>query len=426
MLETRSKFEGWYQFSSLVIERFNYESIAYVGDLHGSDDMLIDRLNGLAIRGRPDHLILTGDLAGSDEDVRFKRLYYETFNPLKPVLDGNRDLSDESLAGYQVPNSEDRLRDRYLVLEAYKLELEGIDKDEIDRRIAGLTDKEVADGLRGIYNPPSIRFYGTWAASLHPQVRRAVLETVSKSVVDLAPHLDRLQEVGTKIHVVEGNWDPVDRGGFFEISGGDVPVFDALKFLERRGVDIHRSVGAFETDNTLHMMWPIYPLMDGRVTEAELNELEKAAKIARGKGKAILHVAHVEPDWRVHFLDNPGYDHANEYRTSGENLRSCLARFGSGEIIYGHQHNPRKDEEGKPIDPNEKYFLGIRDDGIEKSAELVWDIKDLRRYHESILATYLPLRQFAYSCISREYFRRELIVHGGKRNSAWVVLNSYE
>lgn len=416
-LDSSRRFEGWYSEppGKKILDPRASETFVYLGDAHGIDRALIQRLRGLA-KTPPNHLILTGDLAGSDIDTQFKFHYYELVNFARPILEINPDISDESLIGYEVSNPPETLAERYKKLERFRLGLIGISQQEAEGRVGQLTGKDIAEGIRTVYNPPEITMYARWVASLSQGVRRAILDTVVPGILELSQPIEELIENGTKVHIVEGNWDPTNRGGFSEMAGEGVRLFDGLGHFSNKGAQVFRSVGAFETDTSVHVMWPIYPLMDGRVTEPEVVELIETVQQARERGKPVIHVAHIEPDWRTHFLNIPGATYPKPYTLSGENLRALLPLFGPSEIVYGHQHNPRRKEDGQKVDPNAKYLLSLKGG----DAELVWDINAADKIGETALASFVPLRTLAFLNIPRGNQNRELAVHGGNRTPVYV------
>lgn len=362
------------------------ERIIYVGDVHGGDQKLIDRL-GQLIQNPPDYLIFLGDLPGSDEDTELKRRFYNYLtNHSKKLIQQQPDISDHDLLAFLPENPAEpgmTLKNGYLHLLRYQLFLQGLAPNQIDKEIRQQIDEQIAKSIRLVSSFP---YYGDWAATLPTDVKRGLLKTLETNAKKILEPAQQLMQQGTKVVMISGNWDDLKEGGFGLISQGIDHPFDARKFFQDHDIPFFSSIAALETVTTLQVFLPYLTLeRSGLVSDEQMRQVKQACQKARDEKKTIILVGHGEPNIRFHSVNI-----TPERQGVINNFGRLIAAFMPDEVVYGHQHDPLMDQ-GQQINHDWRYVLRVRGD----HTELVEDSQDIGKDEHDIVVDFVPLRQLA-------------------------------
>lgn len=391
-------FNGFIEVPSHLEKREPTDEIfAYVGCVHGGDDLLVQQLGEMEEQP-PDHVIFTGDIAGSPEMEELKRRFYNlVYNRAKPLLSLNSEMSDGEILAYSegqnAPLEARTLRDGYIALFKFQRKLEGFADEIIDQQCASLTSREIAMQIRHIASFP---YYGNWVANLSASVRRGVLQTIETSAERLVKPIDRLREQKTKITIVSGNWDGKN-SGLGVIAGNDITPFSTKQFLAKHEIPFVQRPEILETNNVLHSLFPYDSLLSG-VTEGHLRNLSRRAVEARDQGKAVIMVGHAEANWKVHTLpiSRPAPNPPERDATIA-NFGHAMSRLRPDQVVYSHQHDRIRDEMRMQVGLNAKYILQT----FEENVRLVEDQAQVGGGPHNILVTHVPLMHIAYGIYAK-------------------------
>ncbi|MBI4039353.1 metallophosphoesterase [Candidatus Daviesbacteria bacterium] len=362
------------------------ERIVYVGDVHGGDQKLIDRL-GQLVQNPPDYLIFLGDLPGSDEDTELKRRFYNYLtNHSKRLIQQQPDISDGDLLAFLPENPAEpgmTLKNGYLHLLGYQLFLQGLAPDQIDQEIHQQTDEQIAQSIRLVSSFP---YYGEWAATLPVSVKEGLLKTLEKNAKKVLEPVQQLMQQGTRAVMISGNWDDLKEGGFGLISQGIDHPFDAREFFQDNGIPFFSSIAVLETTATLQIFLPYLTLERSElVSNEQMEPVKQACQKARDEKKTIILVGHGEPNLRFHNVNM-----TPERQAVINNFGRYIAEFLPDEVVYGHQHDFLVDA-SKPADFDWKYVLRVRNG----HTELVEDTQDIGKDEHDVVVDFVPLRQLA-------------------------------
>jgi len=304
-------------------------------------------------------------------------------------------MSDEELlkyTGLNPPEPGITLRDGYLHLLRYQLELLGYKSEEIDSELTGLTDSEIAQGIRYV---ASFTYYGEWVATLPNQVRKAILRGLESSAKRLLKPISRIRAQGSEVIIIEGNWDNPEMTGVRAIAGEDIAgYFDTRKFFVDQGFQFIDQIAVKETATTLQILLSYNAILNlDEISAEKIDELKALASKARENNKPVIVVGHAEPNAQVHDLPvaNPMIkgDRARLVKNFGRVIAACRP----DEVIYSHQHNPIRDERGVKVDPNAKYVLQVVDN--ETEVQLIEAPEQIGKTSGQVVVTYIPLRSIA-------------------------------
>ena len=412
-----SQFKGWYIPKTVAESRTsiygsNSERIIYVGCVHGGNLELLKRLEEIS-RTPPDLLVFTGDLTGSPEMEELKRRFYNyVSNRSKQFLKERPGATDQELlqyVGLNPPEPGMTLKDGYKLLLSYQFELQPLRQDEINKALAELTETEIAQAIRDI---SQFTYYGEWAATLPRQVRQAILTTLANSAQSLLEPINKIRAQGTRVIMVEGNWDNPKTTGVRVIAGKDIKdFFDTKKFFIDNGFQFADQIITEETVSTLHILLPYKTILDFQnIPQEQIDKIKTLASNARGRGKQVIIVGHAVPNLRIHSLSVANLEVKGEPWIVSMNFCRLIATLWPDEVTYGHLHDPIMDEAGNQISPNTKYVLEILED--EENVRLVEDPNEIGRNNKQVIVTYIPLRRIAQLTIPIEGFKSIL---GGDR-----------
>lgn len=404
-------FDAWYQ------PRKSSERIVFVGCVHKTDHNILARLAQVAANP-PNYLIFTGDVTGSEELEEFKCLFYNhVYNRTRRELGigtpAEKTLTDANLLAYvgDSPPSPDRtLKDGYLDLVFYQHRLEGNSSQETLRRAHDLSDAEIAKGIRHIAS--NFEYYGPWVKTLPEAVRRGVVATLRQDAEKLVAAIKPIQNTGTEVIMVGGNWDDAQNTADNMIGEG-IEVFDTIPFFREHDISFYDQIGCLATQKTVLIFLPYWELAKGEETrEIRFAYAITTAESARF-GKTIIVVAHGAPSWQVHnptAVDEPTGDRKTVHDTLGK----LLAMIKPDEVVHGHEHNPLKKADGSPLSLNTHYVLQV--DG-----NTVHPVDDPKRFGFSsqIIGTYIPFQKLATLDIPLECDPHPHLF-GGNRDPAFV------
>jgi Icc-related predicted phosphoesterase len=422
---TVDSFQGWYvpetartHHNVFQDGRSSYERIMYVGCVHGGDQALIDRLAALA-QDPPHVLIFTGDLTGAEEMEEFKQRFYNfVAKRARTVLSENPVVSDDELLEYvglapPMPNM--TIKEGYLHLLAYQLKLQGFSPTDIDSHLNRLSKQEIAREIRTI---ASYRYYGNWVATLSRPIREAVLSTLERSARRLLEPINQLRSLGVEIVMLEGNWDNPALSGVRFIAGDDITdYFDTKAFFVSQGLRFVDQLSALETQTTIQVLLPYFTILNYDKQPPDRTEaIRTLITHASASQKAVIMVGHavVSPHMHRLFIANP--DPAAAQTPESRHFMQAIATFQPDEVIYGHEHDPIKDETGRPVDPNAKYLLEIR--GPDAEVHVVANPDAIGTSEHQVVVTFLPLKGIAELNMPREGPRK---IFGGNRSPIMLL-----
>src|SRR3989344_958500 len=213
----------WYLPQGLIgiEDRVSHERIVYVGCIHQITPDLLRRMDGLC-ENPPDCLFFGGDLTGSKEFDTLKYYFYEVTNTGRGKLKLHEAAAAPRIE--DVLNCETKFRrtlaDEYLVLHRYCRELDSgmVPSQDLSR-------EDVLAGIKRICKFPD---YGAFSRTLPELVRQRLADSFAETSETLLPKIQRLQELGTVVHIIAGNWDQVANTA--KNVGMDT-VFDAAAFF---------------------------------------------------------------------------------------------------------------------------------------------------------------------------------------------------
>lgn len=348
-----SQFSGWYKQDTRDQASFayskNFEHIVYVGCVHGGNQNFLSKLDEIA-KAAPHFLIFAGDLTGTREMEELKKRFYNYVSkPAKEYLKQHPDSSDTDLLSSQIGHSLSipplTLEDGYLFLLHYQLELQQIPEDEI---VAILEKKTKADIVREIRHICSFDYYGEWAAKLPRATREKILDGLKESAENLQKSVEKIRSMGTKVIMVEGNWDNPDTSGVRFIAGSDIATFfDTKKFFKKYGFRFIDILAVEETRTTLHVFLPFNILLNfDLIPPKSINNVKQCILDAKAKGKQIIMVGHAVPIPEIHNLPFIKLEKRENRDLSTANFSKAIEVFRPNQVIYGHFHDPIKNEKG--------------------------------------------------------------------------------
>lgn len=338
--------------------RYN-ETTVYVSDIHGGNEAIINQL-GKFVKYPPEALIMTGDIVGTETFNTLQGFFYNDLNNrTKDLLKENPNATDKELLEYSWKNKartddgkeidvDFNLRQGLHQIKKLELQLAGKTDLEIASYLDSLTDETTAQEIRGYLK---YVHYGHYASDLPKDVKAGLIGGLEKNASELRNVLLAIQNKGTKVAIVEGNWDirnPLDFESNTEKPvpvSGDKRVFNTEKYFSEAGISYFSKIGTIETAKTLQVLLPFdqitgYP----NLSEEKKQEIKKQVTDAKINNKQIVFVAHGEPSFRAHNLNN-------DKQASGEHaqivlgMQTILSEIQPDEIVYSHMHSKieRKD-----------------------------------------------------------------------------------
>lgn len=371
----------------------NHDTIMFVGCVHAITDEFLAVLRRI-FDNPPKYLIFGGDVTGSAEFETLKTLFYEcvfnrAHNQLGIGTSDDKGLSDTELLAFQghCPwKTGQTLGEGCIQLMTYVKMLENDDSVAARQVAERMSPAQLAEIIRYVATRD---YFGSWHMALPLKIRQATADGIETEARRLAAALRPIQDAGTAITMVGGNWDDVgnnQEGNW----GPDVRVFDTVPFFRSCGIAFHDCIAATETPKTLIISLPYWEL--ARLNDGWLNRTVEAyakADHARQAGKTVIAVAHAEPIWEVHSLKSPIPSQVARQQVIAR-LGTILADLKPDELIYPHQHNPLSDNDGKRLPSRTKYQLRV--DKFGHSVQLIRD-RMLLNQPDQITVSYLPYQR---------------------------------
>ncbi|MBI4097066.1 MAG: hypothetical protein HY428_01490 [Candidatus Levybacteria bacterium] len=347
------------------------ERIAYVSDIHEGSDWFYRHLERL-IENPPEYAFFIGDVIGTPELTRLQRLFYNyVVNHIKELRSKNPNATDEEMLIYvgsvqPEEGATHTVRDGFLKLKEEELRLGGEEEAKIKKRLVSMTDAEILAEMRTSIIPGN---YGYYSSNLPERTIQNLKAGLRRNALNLIGYIKRLQDAGTHVAIVEGNWDIVasldyERGiPEMRIRPKEERIFPAKPIFEAHGIPFYDTPAAIETKTSLHILLPFESLKFHKETKVEQNEvLRKAVEEARKIGKTVIFVAHGAPVWEVH---KPGQTATGENAEVMKGLHKAVRAFSPDEIVYGHLHDLLVDATGRRLPANTKYALTVTDGMVE-------------------------------------------------------------
>lgn len=362
----------------------NFEKFLYAGCMHGYDVVTAEKL--LSVEA--DYAFFS-DITGSSAVERTKRVYYEELAQVaSPLIDNG--LSDATLLKYT--------KSAFHKLYRQQLEWEGKSQKEISADIENLSPEFIAKKIRHFVGTGTIQSQGKWIASLSIAARRQVLEIIAQDTKKFIDVLIKMQKKGTKIIVVEGNWDSINTLEQFASGDGKNPVthyFNTEKYMKKRGIHFVREFTGLVTKTSFHILAPFYSMCRkyNDIPKTFLRKLSAQTKKARKEGKVIVLYAHGVPYPEYHDLTEKKPITTKSNLLVSETLRKLMILLEPEEVVYSHYHELRVDAENKKVPINRDIISRVD----VKNAPVVGEATSLRNYKSGVFTTnvYVPFRRIA-------------------------------
>lgn len=406
-----------------AIDKRYKETIAYVSDIHGGNQDLYDRLNGIA-ENPPEAVIFTGDIIGTKNFEDLQRLFYNWLNnhSRNELLRSNPDATDQEILSYadtKPPEDGFNLKKGFLKLREFELGLTGKTAEEISEELEQLTDHDIADEIRRY---AKYVHYGHYASNLPIETRQALANGLEENARRIMVPIKEIQAKGTTVAVMEGNWDaraPIDFVPEVETAeplDEGKRLFRPKKFFEDNGIAFYDALTPLETKTTLQILLPFDAIVGfGNILQDEIDNVKETVERARSERKSIVMVSHGEPNWRIHNMTVTNPVPTGEHLQVVTGLSKAISLFRPDEIVYGHLHEPLTNEAGEEQNSNTKYALEIGDDGTATLIERPEDFSD-----NQTVASHLQFRKTGELKSSRRDTRRKISGFGGNRQPARV------
>ncbi len=357
---------------ALGIEAERVSKYAYVGDIHGFTTQKQAEIENILFTGNFEQVFFMGDIGGSAKLTRLQRLFYQGGNSGDDNLMWNRykALAKEAQeAGREVDDATilQELRQGYINLASYERVLAdpSLTEEQAREQVQALPDKDVVEGIRWTVKH---KHFGHYVSDLSETAIESLAGEVRENYERFGNFARRLlDETGAEVVALEGNWDvrlPFD----FEKNTPD-PV--ALPIEQRRlyganvlramGVNFVTGISTVETDNAMHVLVPFEPLTKP-MDQDQLDSLKANVAKARAASKTVTIVAHAVPSWERHNNLTP----TNEGKVTAQNLMELIGVLNADEIVYGHEHFIRKDQNTTLMPADTKYRI-ITEDGITQA-----------------------------------------------------------
>jgi Icc-related predicted phosphoesterase len=249
-------------------------------------------------------------------------------------------------------------------------------------------------------------YFGNFAATLPKEKREELLAGLSVAAKHLLKVIEKIKKAGTKIYIIEGNWDNPLVSGIKAIAGTDIKdVFDTRSFFAENEYHFINNLKVLKTKTTLHIFLPYITLLHfDHVSKYKIREVEHEIIEAQYQNKTIVLVGHAEANWMVHHLSHlhpptgKGLPRKSEgfYGERREVIRNfgrVMAIFKPHEVIYPHQHGRIRDEKEYLLSLEAKYLLGIvhpHRKKLDGYVRLVTNPTHLTDNTDKIIATYIP------------------------------------
>lgn len=408
------------------VEKKYKENIVYVGCVHGGDEKFMERLWEIAA-DPPDYLICMGDLIGTRTFEELQRRFYNYVNnhSKNELFKVKPDATDEEILNYVGSNPPEpglTLKEGYKHLFRYEQELLGFSQEEIEEKVNSLIDQQIAQEIRRL---AKFVHYGHYASNLPEKTKEKLASGLRENAQKILEVAKAIQEKGTRVYMIEGNWDaraPID---FVPGEPEAIPLskekrlFNPVDFVNREGVPFYDKLTTLETETTFQILAPFDGIIGApQMSEEDLGNLKKLVEKARNAKKTVVFVGHGEPNWQIHNLFFKGAQPRGEHQQLIEGYQRLLPKILPDEIIYDHMHDLILNEERKPVDPNFKYLVEV----IDGEIRLMEEAERIGQGEKQALATYVPFRETAILKTQKKERARKIEGLGGKRKPIKTII----
>lgn len=405
-----------------IEKKYSKERIAYVSDIHGAenDDAFFGSLDQL-LDQKPEFLFLVGDVIGNKSIDTLQKYFYNWLNnhSKNEILKENPTVDDTTLLAYPGKNPPEvgfTLKTGFIKVRQMELELQGFDKEIIDQTIRDLTDEQIATEIRRY---AKYIHYGHYASNLPTKAKETLAKGFETNVQRVVTYLKKFQEIGTKVIVLEGNWDARSPIDFVPGTDSVTPIppeqriFNLGNHLQKNGIDFCNQLTIVETESTLHLLAPFDAITNAPdMDQTQVDHVKQKIDSARKKGKAIIMFSHGQPNFQIQNLSAPNPIPTGENAQIIRGMTDLVSKFSPDEIIHGHIHNPIKDKHGE-VKSNAKYLLKL-------SSEGKLDMASQTESGQVILVSYLELKRMAIAEIYKKGNKKPAGL-GGHRQPAQVI-----
>lgn len=371
-----------------VEKRYN-ETVVYISDIHGGNEAIIHQLEDFA-KYPPEALIMTGDVVGTDKFTDLQSLFYNHLNNFsrnkllkeKPDATNQEILEYAGEPGVTKPSEDFNLKKGLLDIKKFEMKLEGKTPGEIDLQLKSLTDEMIVSEIKRY---AKYVHFGHYTSSLPAEIKSGLIGELEENASKLRNVLLAIQEKGTKVAIVEGNWDVRNPLDFEPNTETPIPVkkenriFNTENYFSGVGIPYFSEIGTLHTGKTLQVLFPFdqitgYP----NLSEEKKQELKRQVNQAREDNKQIIFVSHGEPSFKAHHLTD-GKTPDGEHIKVVDGMRAILQDVVPDEIVYSHMHNKIsiKDSDGMTRDMN-NYSMKLNNDPHINVAFIPFDVKGKR------------------------------------------------
>lgn len=390
------------------------EVFVYGGCFHGDNPKLHREL--LEINA---NYAFFSDITGSDKTEEGKRIFYnEVVNPAYPLI--RKGISNHKLLYNKSGsiNNKKNIRNGFLNLFTYKLRLEGRSEREIIEEKERLNDEIIAIEIRNIVNPKRFKYFGEWLGSLNKETRIRILKFIEDDTKKLIEVFYNLKKQGTKVFIVEGNWDNPKTLEQIAKGNGGVTIenyFNTKEYLNQMGFKLYSEIEEIITDTSYHIVAPYFALLKGLEAFPSYfkKNLAREASHAKRQHKTVVIYAHGVPYPSMHDMGMRP-EISRENRKVAITLRQLMHMIEPHEVIYPHFHGLRLNEEKRVIPLNDDLISKVD----KKRVPLLNGNLPINKKKPLAVDIYVPFRRIAIGTLMQRKTRN---LFGDKNIPARVV-----
>ncbi len=385
-IEQVSKFLGFLGLNQNIQERF-----LYAGCWHGNDAKKAYQILQSSV-----HYAFFSDITGSTIVEQAKATYYNYF--IHPAVQLVRQaVTNQKLLSYTVHKNGLTIAQAYKKLVRFQLTMEGASTYQIRQTVHSLNDEIVALSIRKLAHPKRFVNFGEWLGSFSYTGRTQLLKIIEKDTKAFISVLQKLKTQGTKVIIVEGNWDNPKTLASIAYGDGTQPVkqfFQTGVYLDIVGLPFYRGLSSLTTKTSYHILAPYFSLKCDydSLSPNLVNTLIKESQDARANKKTVIMYAHGVPYPNIHDLSERHPVITRDNLLVAKTLRKLIHATQPHEVVYPHFHTARISEKKTNIPLNWNTVSNIHKQNVQ-----------LTQNHEAIheadalfsANVYVPFRRIA-------------------------------
>lgn len=317
------------------INNSNYEYL-FISDIHGRSKKLEEELLLIARETNPNIVFFLGDIVGTDKLAKLQQLFYNrVFNHIKNI--DLEELSDQQVLAIQIDNKENTIADGCLEIINFLQQL----KSSYQR-------KSKANFVREMRR---YSHFGHFISCLPKTIKEILKKDLEKNAAAIINIMTQFTNKGSKVIVVEGNWDARTPLDFYPdkrlckplpVKDRDFYFKDFLQSLNKKVIYFNQP-GIIEEKNKIFVLWPFDAAINGTLfPQLNLKQQEKTT---------IL-VSHAQIKWEPVKGDISKTD---ENEKIEENMDDIL--INSDIVVHGHLHDSLNGWSGYISQRRKVYYL---------------------------------------------------------------------